>query len=58
MSKIKRLYSLSEDAINKLQQLSNDSNISNSSMIEALISLAYDEKIKVEKSIKIEYIVK
>lgn len=51
----RKLYYLSDEAIEKLQIIAERNNMSNSKMLDTLIMLAYENNFKVKISHKTEY---
>ena len=57
MSKIKKLYSLSENAIKKIEILqTNNPNLSASEIVEAIIMTTADDAV-IQRKTKVEYII-
>lgn len=55
MCKQKKLFSLSDEAVDKLKSLADKSGLSNSQVVEALIILANKENMKIHIHTKKEY---
>ena len=53
--KQKKLFALSNEAVEKLQVIADRSNLSNSQIVEALIMLADEQNLKISVAVKTEY---